>query len=100
MPLIKHDMLFASLIVGILSVTVHVFYVPRFTDDSPSLIYCGWLVLADAWLFTDLYSVLQTMLCLFSLSRGFFVGATSLALQQQLSQFLHVLHTQPSSRTF
>jgi hypothetical protein len=32
--------------------------------------------------------------------QGFFVGATSLVLQHQLSQFLHVLHTQPSSRTF
>jgi len=26
--------------------------------------------------------------------------ATSLVLQQQVSQILHVLHTQPSSRTF
>jgi hypothetical protein len=33
-------------------------------------------------------------------SQGFFVGATSLELQQQLSQFLHVLFAQPSSRTF
>jgi len=38
--------------------------------------------------------------CLFSLSKGFFVGATSLVLQQQLPQILHVLHTQPCSRTF
>ena len=30
-------MLFASLNLGILSVTVHVFYVPNNTDDSPSL---------------------------------------------------------------
>jgi hypothetical protein len=38
----------------------------------------------------------QTALCLFSLSKGFFVGATSLVLQQQLPQFLlHVLHMQP-----
>jgi hypothetical protein len=42
----------------------------------------------------------QTALCLFSLPKGFFVGATNLGLQQQLlSQFLHVLHLQPSGRT-
>jgi hypothetical protein len=39
--------------------------------------------------------------CAFFPFQGFiFVGATSLVLQQQLSQFLHILHTQPSSRTF
>jgi hypothetical protein len=44
----------------------------------------------------------QTALCLFSFSfsRVFFVGATSLVPQQQFLQFLHVLHTQPSRRTF
>ena len=36
----------------------------------------------------------------FSPFQGFFVGATSLVLQQRLSQLLHVLHMQPSSRTF
>jgi hypothetical protein len=37
-----------------------------------------------------------------SITQGFFVGAKSLVLQKQLTQFLHhdVLHTQPSSRTF
>ena len=33
-------------------------------------------------------------------ARFFFVDATSLVLQQQLSQIVHVLHMQPSSRTF
>jgi hypothetical protein len=33
----------------------------------------------------------------FPLSKEFFVGATSLVLQQQLSQFLHVLHMQHTS---
>ena len=73
---------------------------PELADDSPSLIYCGRLVQADAWLFTDFIQLSQTALCLYSLSKVLFVGATSLVLQQQLSQFLHVLHTQPSSRTF
>jgi len=36
----------------------------------------------------------QTTLCLFSLSRFILVGVTILALQQQLSQFRHVLHMQ------
>jgi hypothetical protein len=35
-----------------------------------------------------------------SSSKGFFVGATSLVLQQYLSRALHVLQSQPSSRTF
>ena len=48
---------------------------------------------------TDFYLVLQchkqqTTLCLFSLSRFILVGVTILALQQQLSQFRHVLHMQ------
>ena len=36
----------------------------------------------------------------FSPFRGFFVGDTNLELQRQLSQYSHVLFTQPSSRTF
>jgi len=37
------------IILGILSVTVHVYMCSKITDDdSPSLIYCGRLVLADA----------------------------------------------------
>ena len=36
----------------------------------------------------------------FSPFQGCFVGAISLVLHQQSPQFLHVLHTQPSSRTF
>jgi len=47
-----------------------------------------------------LHCMSQTALCLFPLYKNFFVGATSLVLQQQLSQFIHVLHMQPSSRTF
>jgi len=46
------------------------------------------------------YSVLQCAGCLFSLSKGLFVVATSLVLRKQISQWLHILHTQPSSRTF
>jgi len=37
---------FASLIFGILSVTIHDFMCPKHTDDDPSLIQCGRLVLA------------------------------------------------------
>jgi hypothetical protein len=61
---------------------------PKHTDDdNPSLIYCGRLVMADAWLFLlVLFSAAmsQTVLCLFCLSKGraIFVGATSLVLQQ------------------
>jgi len=45
-------MLFASLILGILSVTDPCFLCAQLTDDSPSLNYCGRLVLADAKFFT------------------------------------------------
>ena len=44
-------------------------------------------------------TISPTPLCLFSLSNFFLGGATSLVLQKQ-SQILHVLHLQPSSRTF
>ena len=57
---------------------------PKITNDSPSLICCGRLVLADAWLFFMVLcsaAMLQTALCLFSLSMGVLVGAISLVLQ-------------------
>jgi len=57
------------------------------------------MVLADAEMFTGFIQCCIS-LCPFTLSRVSFVGATSLELQQQLSQFVHVLFTQPSSRTF
>ena len=48
------------------------------------------------------YPVLQChkQRCAFFPFQDFFVGATSLVLLQQWSHFLHVFHTQPSSRTF
>ena len=78
------------------------FMCPNLTDDSPSLIYCGRLVLADAWSLTDFiqcHSVSNSAVLFFPFP-SFFLGATSLMLQQQLSQFSHILHTQPSSQTF
>ena len=59
---------------------------PKLTDDSPSLIYCGRLVLADAWLFTDSiqYCNVTNNVVPFFPSQFFFVGATrSLVLQQK-----------------
>ena len=77
---------------------------PKLTDDSPSLIYCGRLVLADAYFFTGVIqccNVTKGVVPFFFFPfSSFFVRATILVLQQQLSKFLHVLHTQPSSRTF
>jgi len=40
-------------ILGILSMTSMLYMCPKLTDDSPSLIYCGRLVLAYAQLLTD-----------------------------------------------
>ena len=78
---------FASLILGIISVTVHVFmpkiHIWRFLLFDN----CGRLVLADAWLFLlVLFSAAlsQTALYLFSLSRFIFVGTTNLVWQQTI----------------
>ena len=82
MALVRHDHS-VSVVNGALS-----FLCPKLTDDSPFLIYCGQLVLADAWF----YSVLQChkQRCAFFPFPGLFVCATSLVLQQKLSQFLHI----------
>ena len=78
--------------------TVHVFYVPKthrwwFTlfnllqSAGPGrcfIVY--WLILFNA-------AMSQTALCLSSLSKGSFEGATSLVLKKQLSQFLHACFT-------
>ena len=55
-----------------------------------SVVGWSWQML-DCLLILFSAAMSQTPLCLFSLSRGFFVGATSLVLQQFLL-FLHVLH--------
>jgi hypothetical protein len=73
--------------------SVQVFYVPKTSDDSPSLIYWGRLVLADAWLFADIIqccNVTNNVVPFFPF-QVYFVGATILVLQQQVPQFLHVL---------
>jgi len=54
----------------------------KLTDDSPSLIiYCGRLVLANASSYTDFIKCCNVTNCgsvvPFSLSKGFFVGATT-----------------------
>ena len=64
----------------------------KLTDDSPSLIYCGRLVLTDVWLFADIIqcccNVTQTALCLFP-----FPGFLWCYNNDQLSQFLRILNT-------
>jgi len=71
--------IFASLILGILSVTVHVFYVPK--THFPSLIYCGRLVRADAWLLTDVVQCCHAKSVAWTnrvISPGFIMWATVL----------------------
>jgi len=73
--------------------------------STPALLWfnaVGW-----SWQMLDCLLILLIQCCNvtnsivpFFPSKIFFVGATSLVLQQQLSQFLHVLHSQPSRRTF
>jgi hypothetical protein len=79
------------------------FIFPQFTNDSPSLFYCGWLILADSWLFTVFYSVLQCrkQRCAFFSFPCFFCrcyksGGTTTT----IPVCIHVLHMQPSSRKF
>ena len=48
------------------------FLCAKHTDDSPSLILCSQLVLADAWLALFSAAMSQTASCLFSLSKFFF----------------------------
>ena len=50
--------------------------------------------------FIQCCNVTNSVVPIYFPSPSFFVGATSLVLQKQLSQFLHVLQTQPSSCTF
>jgi len=99
-----YKMSFASLILGILSVTDPCLLRVQNKMIPLSLIYCGRLVLADAWLCTDIIqccSVTSKQLCAFFPFPGFLVGATSLALQLQYLNFYTLyIHTQPSSRTF
>jgi len=74
--------IFASLILGILSVTINVF-ITQNTQKIPLLYFIavGW-----SWQMLDCLLILfsaamsQTALCLFPLSKGSFVGATSLVL--------------------
>ena len=109
--------------------TVHIFRWPGHRDvDPPLWIWCSRLVLQMLNCVYWFYSVPQChkQRCAFIPFPGFFVGATSattafvspanchqpetravghpcnplVQVQQQLSQYLHVLHTQPSSRPF
>ena len=81
--------IFASApILNILSVKVHVYNVPKFHRLFPPFNLLR-SVGPGRCLFTNFFSAAamsQTALCLFSLFKDFFVGATNLVLQQQLSQ--------------
>jgi len=90
-------MIFASIILGIFRVIVHLFACAQNTqaNDSPSLIKCGRLVLADAWLFLLILvsaKMSQTALCLVSLSKN-----CCRCYSQVLSQFSHVLNMHSST---
>jgi hypothetical protein len=71
------------------------FMYPHFTDDSPSLYLLR--SFGPGKCSIVLLILFSAAMCFFPF-QGCFVGATSLVIQQQLSP--HVLHTQPSSRTF
>jgi len=82
------------LILNLLSVTVHVFYVPKTHRWFPL-----YFIAVGRQILNCLLILFSAAMCISSLFKGFFVGAKSLVLQNN-SQFMHVLHTQPNSRTF
>ena len=79
------------------------FFLSTLRICSSSSTFCGRLVLADVWLFTDFFQCcnVTNSVVPFSPFQGFFCRCyKSGVLPQQLSQFLLVLRTGPSSRTF
>ena len=66
--------------------TVHVFHVLKTNRWFPLFVFCGRLVLADAWLFLLVLlcaAMSQTALCFFYPFQGFLVGDTSLMLRRK-----------------